>query len=32
MQSMYWAHDVDLYDGRSGVTLQDFADTIARYR
>jgi len=32
MQGMYWAHDANLYDGTSGVTLQDFATVIAQYR
>ncbi len=30
-QGMFWAHDSDLYDGRSGVTLQDYANVIASY-
>jgi chitodextrinase len=32
MDGMYWAHDANLYDGTSGVTLQNYADTIAQYR
>jgi hypothetical protein len=31
MQGMYWAHDSNLYDGVSGVTLQDYANVIAQY-
>jgi hypothetical protein len=31
LQGMLWAHDRNLYDGTSGVTLQDYAAIIARY-
>jgi hypothetical protein len=31
MQGMYWAHDANLYDGTSGVTLPDFANIIVQY-
>lgn len=30
-QSMFWAHDSDLYDNASGVTLQDYASIITQY-
>jgi hypothetical protein len=30
-QSVFWAHDQNLYDGTSGVTLRDYAHVIARY-
>jgi hypothetical protein len=31
MQGMLWAHDSNLYDPNSGVTLQDYATVIAQY-
>lgn len=30
-QGMFWAHDENLYDGTSGVTLRDYAKIIAQY-
>jgi hypothetical protein len=30
-QGLMWAHDSNLYDGTSGVTLNDYAATIAQY-
>jgi hypothetical protein len=30
-QGLMWAHDVNLYNGTSGVTLIDYMATIAQY-
>jgi chitodextrinase len=32
MQGLYWAHDANLYDSTSGVTVENYADVIAQYR
>jgi hypothetical protein len=31
LMGIMWAHDANLYDGTSGVTLQNYADLIAQY-